>query len=57
MESSRNAMSLLLSHKFHEQIFRWKEDDYSFMMDVLLHNPSLLLVWKIQASSFLLFES
>jgi len=44
MESSRNAVSLLLSHKFHEQIFKWKEDDYSFMVAVLVHNPSLLLV-------------
>jgi hypothetical protein len=40
--------------------FRWKEDplglhDYAFMVDVLMHNPSLLLVWKIQASSFQLF--
>jgi len=43
MESSRNAVSLL-SHKFHEQIFKWKEDDYSFMVAVLMHNPSLLLV-------------
>jgi len=44
MESSRNAMPLFLSHKFHEQIFRWKDDDYSFMADELVHNPSLLLV-------------
>lgn len=32
---------------------RW----FFLMVDVLMHNPIFLLVWQIQASSFLLFKS
>jgi hypothetical protein len=40
--------------------FIWKEDmlglhDYAFIVEALMHNTSLLLVWKIQASTFRLF--